>query len=79
MKVGETLRLAGVGDRALVAMTSSIMQDAAEEVRPRVFSWFRRLTTNYYLAPNFRGCKKQGISFIFDEVHLRHFPISDNL
>jgi len=73
MKVGETLRQAGVGERALVAMTSSIMPGAAEEVRPRVLSWFRRLTTNYYLTPLFRGCKKQGISFIFDEVQLRHF------
>jgi len=45
MKVGETLRRAGVGDRAPSAMTSSIKHDAAEEVRPRDFSWFRRLTT----------------------------------
>ena len=45
MKVGETLRRAGVGDRAPSAMTSSIKHDAAEEVRPRGFSWFRRLTT----------------------------------
>jgi len=43
MKVGETLRQAGVGDRALSAMTSSIKLDDAEEVRPRDFSWFRRL------------------------------------
>jgi len=43
MKVGETLRLAGVGDRAPSAVTSSIRLDAAEEVRPRDFSWFRRL------------------------------------
>gem|GEM_PF-5316955 len=45
MKVGETLRQAGVGDRALSAMKSSIRLGAAEEVRPRDFSWFRRLTT----------------------------------
>jgi len=37
-------------------MKFSFMQDAAEEVRPRDFSWFRRLTTIMTWPPN-RGCK----------------------
>ena len=75
MKVGETLRRAGVGDRAPSAMTSSIKHDAAEEVRPRDFSWFRRLTTIMTWPPI--GGARAGYFMKRNEVHLRQKPKSE--
>ena len=55
-------------------MTSSIRLGDAEEVRPRDFSWFRRLTTIMTWPPI--GGARAGYFMKRNEVHLRQKPIS---